>query len=207
MLTLNPHSFCASRTLAQLARDGHAPKFFERRNRNGVPWISVTTVLLISLLSYCQVSKGAQVVITWLTGIVGSAQLVNWALMAFTWIRWDRGMKANGISRDTLQARSPFQPFAAWYALICSILVMLIQGYGVFLKNAWDVSTFIFSYAMPIVFIILYFGWKLIKQTRFYRAHEIDVTTHINDTQFDNHVYAEDYENVGMGKRILRAVF
>lgn len=30
------NSFCASRTLAQLARDGHAPKFFEKRNRNGV---------------------------------------------------------------------------------------------------------------------------------------------------------------------------
>ena len=36
--------------------DGQAPKFFSRRNRNGVPYWSVAVVLAISLLGYCQLS-------------------------------------------------------------------------------------------------------------------------------------------------------
>lgn len=68
-------------------------------------------------------------------------------------------------------------------------------------------STFIFSYAAPIIFIVLTLGWKLIKRTRFYRAGEMDVTTHIDDPQFDNEVYREDDESAGLGKRILRTVF
>lgn len=68
-------------------------------------------------------------------------------------------------------SQSPFQPFAAWYALVCSISVLLMQGYWVFLKGEssqprkpneisltpllssdnWDTPSFIFAYAMPIV--------------------------------------------------------
>lgn len=116
-----------------------------------VPWIAVSTVLILSLLSYCQVSKGAQVVITWLTGLVGSAQLVNWIMMSFTWIRWNSGMKAAGIPRESLHARSKLLPWGAWYALISSILVTLIQGYGVFLKGSWD-TVRLFSHGKEKVF-------------------------------------------------------
>lgn len=59
-----------------MGRDGQAPKIMARRNRNGVPYVAVVVVLAISLLSYCQVSTSAQVVITYLTGLVGAAQLV-----------------------------------------------------------------------------------------------------------------------------------
>lgn len=133
--------------------------------------------------------SSAQVVITWLTGLVGSAQLVNWVVMSVTWIRWNHGLKSQNISRDTLYVRvrsfvllpatslmpcgasqSPFQPFAAWYALVSSTLVLFMQGYSVFLKGKhrrilgtetsliplppqdnWDTPNFIFAYAMPIV--------------------------------------------------------
>ncbi|KAI5479936.1 AA permease domain-containing protein [Pseudohyphozyma bogoriensis] len=65
----NAFYFGGSRSLAQLARDGHAPKIFARRNRNGVPWVAVLVSAVLSLLAYCQVSSSAQVAITWLSGI------------------------------------------------------------------------------------------------------------------------------------------
>jgi hypothetical protein len=40
-----------------------------------VPWIAVGTVLILCLVSYCQVSSSASIVITYLTGLVGSAQV------------------------------------------------------------------------------------------------------------------------------------
>ena len=122
--------FNATRTLASLARDGQAPKVLARRNRNGVPYVAVIVTTLITMLSYCQVSSTAQVVITYLTGLVGSAQLVNWIVMSASWIRWNAGLKAQGIPRSSLPVQSWAQPYAAWYALICSIVVILMQGYG-----------------------------------------------------------------------------
>jgi hypothetical protein len=53
----NAFLFCASRSLAQMARDGQAPMVFARRNRNGVPHVAVGACLVVSLLSYCQVSS------------------------------------------------------------------------------------------------------------------------------------------------------
>ena len=167
----NAFLFCASRSLAQMGRDGQAPKIMAKRNRNGVPYVSVLVCLAIALLSYCQVSTSAQVVssalalpavrgradllmllqvITYLTGLVGAAQLVNWCVMSFTYIKWARALKAQGISRDTLYCRSRVQPYAAYYALVCSIFVTLMQGYGVFLKGKWDSESSVELWVSPL---------------------------------------------------------
>lgn len=54
-------------------------------------------------------------------------QLVNWVVMSYTWIKWDAALKAQGQTRVV---RSWFQPYAAWYALVSSTIVLFMQGYG-----------------------------------------------------------------------------
>ncbi|KAK4055999.1 general amino acid permease agp2 [Microbotryomycetes sp. JL221] len=188
-------TFNSSRTLASLARDGSifkpVAKQLVKRNRNGVPWVAVLVTMVISLLSYCQVSSSAAVVIEYLTGLVGSCQLVNWIVMSYSWIRWNSGMKAQGISRATIPVRSRFQPFAAWYAFISSIIVILMQGYGVFLKGYWSAQTFVFSYFAPALFVFLFIVWKVIKRTKYYKPTEMDVTSFVNDPEFTDET---DYE-------------
>ncbi|KAK4049023.1 general amino acid permease agp2 [Microbotryomycetes sp. JL201] len=191
-------TFGASRSLASLARDGQAPKFFARRNRNGVPYVAVLATMVLALLSYCQVSSTAAVVIEYLTGLVGSCQLVNWIVMSWSWIRWNSGLKAQGISRETLPVRSRFQPFAAWYALVASILVILMQGYGVFLKGYWNTQSFIFSYFAPALFAVLFVGWKIIKRTTYYKPSEMDVTSFVNDPEFtEDQAYDAERGRIG----------
>ncbi|ORY92510.1 putative carnitine transport protein [Leucosporidium creatinivorum] len=207
----NAFLFCSSRTLAQMGRDGQAPKLFSKRNRNGVPFIAVGIVLTLCLVAYCQVSSSASIVITYLTGLVGSAQLVGWIVMSGTWIRWNAGLKAQGISRDTLPARSRFQPFAAWYAFISAIVVTFFQGYNVFLKNHWDTPTFIFAYFAPVMFIVLFCAWKIIKKTRWEHAATMDVTSYVNDPEFTEYVNYDELEHRGKFgtalNKTLKAVF
>ncbi|KAM0787408.1 hypothetical protein ACM66B_003492 [Microbotryomycetes sp. NB124-2] len=191
-------TFGASRSLASLARDGQAPKFLARRNRNGVPYIAVLVTMALALLSYCQVSSTAVVVIEYLTGLVGSCQLVNWIVMSYSWIRWNSGLKAQGIDRATLPVRSRFQPYAAWYALVASILVILMQGYGVFLKGYWNTQSFIFSYFAPALFVVLFIGWKIVKKTTYYKPAEMDVTSFVNDPEFtEEQAYDQERGRVG----------
>lgn len=66
--------------------------------------------------------------------------------MSSTWIRFNAGLKAQGLDRKTfLPYTSRYQPFAAWYALIMSILVLGISGYTLFLPGNFAADQFIFA--------------------------------------------------------------
>jgi len=66
----NSYVYCASRSLFGLALEGKAPKVFTRCTRNGVPVYCVMLVLLISLLSFLQVSNSSAVVLQWFVNLV-----------------------------------------------------------------------------------------------------------------------------------------
>jgi yeast amino acid transporter len=66
----NSYVYCASRSLFGLALEGKAPKIFTRCTKNGVPIYCVGLVLLISLLSFLQVSNNAAVVLSWFVNLV-----------------------------------------------------------------------------------------------------------------------------------------
>lgn len=189
-----------------------------------MPYIAVSLCLGIAVLSYLQVSSSASVFITYLTGLVGSAQLVTWFGMSFTWIRWNAAYKAQGISRETLPVRvSSFSSSSTILAepalslrvsrrailrLVCSrqrhrrhLAARLprcapLPSSGkasthadpfsrctVFLKGRWDVSTFIFSYAMPILFPIFFLFWKLVKRTKWETSLSADITSFVDDPE------------------------
>ena len=66
----NSYVYCASRSLFGLALEGKAPKVLTKCNRNGVPVYCVGLVLLLSLLSFLQVSNGSAVVLKWFVNLV-----------------------------------------------------------------------------------------------------------------------------------------
>lgn len=68
----NSYVYCASRSLFGLALEGKAPKIFTKCTRNGVPIYCVAAVLLISLLSFLQVSNSAAVVLSWFVSLVST---------------------------------------------------------------------------------------------------------------------------------------
>ncbi len=183
--------FAASRSLAQMARDGHAPHVFSRRNRHGVPWLAVLVAAVFSLLSYCQVSAGSQVAIDWLAGIVTACQLILWVCFSGTWIQWKKAMAAQDVPRSTLPATSWVMPWGAYYAFFSSVFVLFMQGYTVFLKGEWSSTNFIYSYIAPAAFVVLFCSWKLIKRTKWKRAHEVDLVTFIDDPAFDVQEYPD----------------
>jgi amino acid transporter len=66
----NSYVYCASRSLFGLALEGKAPRFLTRCTRNGVPIYCVGVVLLIALLSFLQLGRGAAVVLQWFVNLV-----------------------------------------------------------------------------------------------------------------------------------------
>ncbi|KAL8978180.1 MAG: hypothetical protein Q9205_006177, partial [Flavoplaca limonia] len=171
----NSYVYCASRSLFGLALEGRAPKMLTRCTRNGVPIYCVLLVLVISLISFLQVSRGTAQVLRWFVSVITASQLINFSVIAFTYMRFKKSCEAQGISRDSLPYKGKLQPYLAWYALSGCITMALVNGFSVFIKGNWKLTSFFFSYTMVGVFPVLYLGWKTTKRTRVIKLQDVDL--------------------------------
>ncbi|KDR73612.1 hypothetical protein GALMADRAFT_622147 [Galerina marginata CBS 339.88] len=162
----NSYVFCASRTLFGLALEGKAPRFLTRCTAGGVPIYCVGVTLAISLLSFLQVSNNSAVVLQWFVNLVTASQLLNYAIISFTYIRFHKALKAQGISRDSLPHKSFWQPFCGYYAFTGTFTMAFVGGYTVFLPGHWDVPSFLFSYLMIVIVPVLFLYWKVRYRTQ-----------------------------------------
>lgn len=86
-------------------------------------------------LGYMSVSATAAMVFTWLQDLVACAQIMGWLVICTTYLRFYYAMKKQGISRQRLPWKAPFQPYAAWITLVSLIIILLTGGYTTFIHG------------------------------------------------------------------------
>lgn len=67
------------------------------------------------------------VVFTWLSNFSATAGLVTWFGIGVTYLRFYKGMKAQGIDRRTLPFAPRVQPFAGWWCVCGSAFVLFVR--------------------------------------------------------------------------------
>lgn len=181
----NSYMYCATRSLFGMALEGKAPKLFTKTNKIGVPYNAVIAVLLICLLAFLQVSAGSAKVLGWFVNLITASQLINFALMCFTFLMWMRALKAQGISRDSLPYKAFGQPYVAYYGLAWTAVMAIVGGYTVFLPGYWEASTFVFSYFMVFLTPALFIGWKLWHRTTFrpFKPETVDLKGEVGEIE------------------------
>ncbi|KAI0698129.1 amino acid permease-domain-containing protein [Cytidiella melzeri] len=191
-----------------------------------LPLYAVLASASVGLLSFLSAGgQGAQVIFNWLSSVASIASLQSWLGMLYTYIRWYRGTvyheKKHSASAEegdeqSIQVienitrikvhRHKGQPWLAVYALSMCMLILLTNGWTVFLHTGWRigdstnlhtplkhkkadvpgqpsqatsvaVSTFLSSYVPIPFFILLTLGYKIIYQTRMVRFDEMDFQT------------------------------
>nr|XP_019001971.1 amino acid transporter [Kwoniella mangroviensis CBS 8507]OCF65432.1 amino acid transporter [Kwoniella mangroviensis CBS 8507] len=178
----NAYTFNASRSLHALALEKKAPSIFTRVNRKGVPYTSVILVMLLSCLAYLALGSSPAKVLNWILNFCTAATMFNWSVMAFTWVRFNRAMRKQGIDRkEYLPVSSKLQPYAGYWALFWAPLFLFIQGYSVFLKGNWDVATFVFNYGIIALAGGIGLGFKIFARTPFHRSKDVDL---VSDLEF-----------------------
>lgn len=60
------------------------------------------------------------------------AGLLTWAGIVYTYIRFHKGLKAQGIDRSTLPYRAPLQPYLSYYAFVFILVILFFNGWEVF---------------------------------------------------------------------------
>jgi amino acid transporter len=101
----NTYVYCATRTLYGLAMDGHAPKFFTKTTKRGIPiWCFVFT-MIFPFLAFLSVGNGASEGLKWLANLTQASQVLDYCFMCITYLCFYRAMKAQGIDRKTLPCK------------------------------------------------------------------------------------------------------
>ncbi|WAO83975.1 AA-permease domain-containing protein [Fusarium falciforme] len=127
------------RYLFGLVKNRHAPRVFTRLNRFRIPYVA-------DLLSI--------------------AILVNWTVILITYLFFFYGCKVQGIDRNELPYRSPFQPYFSWACISLFILILITSGWQNFVHGHWNTKSFMSSYFNIPLALILYFGFRFYKKTK-----------------------------------------
>ncbi|KAF2729598.1 hypothetical protein EJ04DRAFT_555986 [Polyplosphaeria fusca] len=171
----NSYVYCATRTLYSLSIDSHAPSFFRRTTRSGVPIYCFLFTMIFPCLAFLSVGRAASEGVKWLANITQAAQLMDYIIMCTIYIFFHRALAAQGYDRNDLPYKGWGQPYVAYAGVLFFSTVLAIYGYAVFYKANWDVGTFMTYYAMCFIDIVLYVGYKVYSRSKFVKASEADL--------------------------------
>ncbi|KAJ3549374.1 hypothetical protein NM688_g5183 [Phlebia brevispora] len=181
-----------------------------RREWFVLPLYAVIASAAVGGLSFID-SGHLAVVFNWLVAVASIASLQSWSGMLFTYIRWYQGTvyaekKARvGGDDDSAavleniriikQNRHRGQPYLAIYAFSLCMIILLTNGWAVFVSNSWTIAEiprtprksffgangrvptpvlqFLSSYVPIPFFVLLTFGYKLIHQTKMVPVEEM----------------------------------
>ncbi|KAK5660819.1 hypothetical protein OQA88_12188 [Cercophora sp. LCS_1] len=169
----NSNVYSGSRILVALADEGQAPALFKKTNKWGIPYAAVAVTSAFGLLGFLNLSSGGGEVFTWFLNISGVAGLITWASTCLSFLGFMRAMKAQGVSRDDMPYRSPWQPYTAIYGLVLNIIVALTQGFTCFMP--WKVADFFAAYISLFLFIIIYIVHKVVTRSPLANPREVDL--------------------------------
>jgi amino acid transporter len=180
----NSDLYIASRTLFGLAHEGKAPHFFTYTDKRGVPIYALALSVAFCLLAFLGVNTSSYTVFGYFVNLVTMFGLLTWISILISHIFFVRARRAQGIPNSALAYVAPLGIWGSVGALIFSILIAFFKGFALFTykKTAakethpkFDTSTFVTTYLGIPLYIILFFGYKIVFKTKFIKPEEADL--------------------------------
>ncbi|CAG7969649.1 unnamed protein product [Penicillium salamii] len=170
----NTCTYAATRALHGLAVGGHAPGIFAKTTRKGVPIYSFIVVMAFACLSFLQLSGSSMKVLEWLISLTTANILIDYIIIATTYLKFYHACKAQGFDRSRLPYVGWFQPYCGYIALTWMVIMAGCFGYESF--SPWSTSAFFLNYTMVLLAPIVFIAWKVFKRTSWLKSHELDLT-------------------------------
>ncbi|MDU2542770.1 MAG: amino acid permease [Klebsiella sp.] len=169
----NSGMYASTRMLYTLACDGKAPRIFSKLSRGGVPRNALYATTVIAALCFLTSMFGNQTVYLWLLNTSGMTGFIAWLGIAISHYRFRRGYVMQGNDINNLPYRSGFFPLGPIFAFVLCLIITLGQNYEAFLKDTIDWGGVAATYIGIPLFLVIWFGYKLAKGTRFVRYSEM----------------------------------
>ncbi|KAJ0331448.1 hypothetical protein COL922a_011931 [Colletotrichum nupharicola] len=154
----NSYLYLASRALYSMALAGNAPRIFTRCTKSGVPYYATAASASLSLLAYLNVASTGVTVFNWFVNLINTGAYQSWICCCVVYLRYRKAADAQGVA--DVPFRSRFQPYSSIVSICGFGLLLVVNGFKVFLDGQWDTSSFLTSYIGVVIFFALYFGHK-----------------------------------------------
>jgi len=180
----NSDLYIASRTLFGLAHEGKAPKIFKWTDGRGVPVPALALSVLFCLLAYLGVNTSSYTVFGYFVNLVTMFGLLTWISILISHIFFVRARKAQNIPDSALAYVAPLGIWGSVGALIFSILILFFKGFALFAykktaakgtHSKFDTNTFVTTYLGLPLYIILYFGYKIVMKSKLIKPEDADL--------------------------------
>jgi yeast amino acid transporter len=155
----NSFLYISSRSLYSLAVSGSAPSIFKTCSKKGVPYYAVAASSVFTVLAYLNVASSGSKVFNWFVNLVNTAGFISWICCSIVFLRFRKAIKAQG---RTVPYSSFVQPWGAYWALGWFSFLLLINGFATFFPQNWDVASFFTAYISILIFVLLYFGHRIV---------------------------------------------
>ena len=170
----NSGMYASTRMLFTLAREGKAPRIFAKLSKNGVPRNALYATTLVAALCFLTSKFGNQQVYLWLLNTSGMTGFIAWLGIAISHYRFRRGYVAQGHNLADLPYLSSFFPLGPIFAFVLCLVITLGQNYQAFLADTIDWYGVAATYIGIPLFLIIWFGYKLVRRSRFVRYGEME---------------------------------
>lgn len=98
----------------------------------------------MTALTYLSCATGPAKVFIWLSNFATLIAMLSWITICITYVQFYKALKKQGVDRNTLPYKSPFQPYLAWGTIVYFTIIILFNGFYSF--TPWNVQTFLSTY-------------------------------------------------------------
>ncbi|MGG3157706.1 amino acid permease [Priestia megaterium] len=162
----NSAMYGASRVLWVLAEEGKAPAFLKKLNAGGIPVNAIYLSTIIGMAAFLTSLFGEGAVYTWLLNAAGLSGFLSWLGISITHYRFRKAYIVQGRDLNQLPYVSKFFPFGPILSTVLCLVTILGQNYSAFTGSKIDWYGVLVSYIGLPLFLLLYFGYKIIKKTK-----------------------------------------
>ena len=172
----NSGMYASTRMLYALAKQGMAPKIFAYVNSNGVPILALLATTVIAALCFLTNVFSPEAVYIWLLNLSGMCGFIAWLGIAISHYRFRRACIVQGFDTNKLPYRAALFPIGPVFAFALCLIITLGQNYEAFLADTIDWTGAIATYIGIPLFLIIWWGYKLAKGSRFVKLQDMDIS-------------------------------
>ena len=204
----NSAVYGSSRTLAALAEQGQAPRFFAYIDRQGRPLVSIAFASSLGLLAFLAASDKEEEAFLWMQALSGLSSIFTWGSICLAHIRFRRAWRLQGRELSELAYRSQPGITGSWIGFVFNILILIAQFWTGFspvqsenIHGAAALTKNFFSayLAAPVV-LLFYIYYKIRYKTSIMRAKDMDLITGVRELNLAELVAEEELERAAWPK-------
>ncbi|MEF2096389.1 amino acid permease [Bacillus sp. CFBP9009] len=170
----NSSLYASTRMLYSMAKDGQAPRIFAKLNKRGVPVAGMILTCSIGMLAFLASVFGDGKVYIWLMNAIGITGFIFWLGISISHYRFRKAFIAQGHSLEKLPYKALWFPIGPIFAILIGMIVILSQNIQAFFSDQIDWGSVIAAYLGIPLFLGLWFGYKLIRKTKFVKLDEVE---------------------------------